>query len=172
MTRHGEVTSRINEQDHVRPQVIFPAVVTARDLTQNLFLYVLNNVLRAKRYGAQTTRTGRVHNHIVAVALADGEIFSNLLFTQRLHDALQEKDVFHPPDPVNLEIALDTAGQLIPKLLKEEGVVVDQLITGDELEKFLSDLNAINEEQESVTQFLSDAFDDSHAYHQAWVAKK
>lgn len=172
MTRHGEVTSRINEQDHVRPQVMFPAVVTARDLTQNLFLYVLNNVLRAKRYGAQTTRTGRVHNHVVAVALTDGEIFSNLLFTQRLYDALQEKDAFHPPDPLDIQVALETAGQLVPDLLQEEGVTIDQLLVGEELAALLDEMRTLSTDGEGVQQLLSDAFDDSHAYHKAWVAKK
>src|SRR6266478_10233197 len=37
MSRQGEVTSRINEQDHVRPGVIFPAIITAHDLSPNLF---------------------------------------------------------------------------------------------------------------------------------------
>jgi CRISPR-associated protein Csc2 len=73
-----DVTSRINEQDHVRPQVIFPSVLTVRDLTYPLFRYVLNNVLRTRRYGAQTTRTGRMENRLLALVLADGEIFSNL----------------------------------------------------------------------------------------------
>ena len=58
MSRQGKVTSRINEQDHVKPGVIFPAVITARDVTANLFRYVLNNVVRTRHYGAQTTRTG------------------------------------------------------------------------------------------------------------------
>lgn len=172
MTRHGEVTSRINEQDHVRPQVIFPAVVTARDLTHNLFLYVLNNVLRAKRYGAQTTRTGRVHNHVVAVALTDGEIFSNLLLTQRLYDVLQEKEAFHAPDPVGPEIALETAGQLVPDLLRQEGVTVDQLLVGKDLEVLLDEMRTLSADEEGIQELLSNAFDDSHAYHQAWVAKK
>jgi CRISPR-associated protein Csc2 len=172
MTRHGEVTGRINEQDHVRPQVMFPAVVTTRDLTESLFFYVLNNILRAKRYGAQTTRTGRVQNHVLAVVLTDGEIFSNLLFTQRLHDALSEQDAFRPPNPVDLQVALETASQLVPNLLQEESVTVDQLLVGDELETLLDEMRSISANREGMQQLLADAFDDSHAYHEAWVAKK
>jgi CRISPR-associated protein Csc2 len=172
MTRHGEVTSRISEQDHIRPQVVFPAVITARDLSQSLFLYVLNNVLRTRRYGAQTTRTGRVHNHVIAVALADGEIFSNLLFTQRLYDALQETKVINPPDPVDSQVALETARTLVPALLHEEGVTVDQLLIGDDLEALLVKMRALSAEEASIKKLLSDAFKDSRAYHQAWVAKK
>ena len=164
MTRYGEVTSRINEQDHVTPQVIFPSVITTRDLTYNLFLYVVNNVMRTKRYGAQTTRTGRMQNHIVAIALTDGEIFSNLLFTQRLYDALNEQ--IQPPDPVDPQLVVSAAQQLVPDLLKQDGVNVDQLLIGDELATFLNQVS-----NEDTKALLERAFDDSRAYHQAWIAK-
>lgn len=46
MSREGQVTSRINEADHVKPQVLFPTVITVRDATAALFEYVVNNVIR------------------------------------------------------------------------------------------------------------------------------
>lgn len=165
MTRHGDTTSRINEQDHVTPQVIFPSVITTRDLTSNMFLYVVNNILRTKRYGAQTTRTGRMHNHVVAVVLADGEIFSNLHFTQVLYDAL--KDQITPPDPVNPQAVIAAAQQLIPGLLKEDGVKVDQVLMGDALSTFLRTVNEMD-----LKTLLEQAYADSLAYHQTYVAKK
>jgi CRISPR-associated protein Csc2 len=171
MTRHGDVTSRINEQDHVQPQVIFPAVITTRDLTENLFHYVVNNVLRARRYGAQTTRTGKLHNQVVAIALTDGEIFSNLLFAQRLYDALIEADAINPPDPVNVTAACSAAETLVPELLAEDNVVVDQLLMGEALQGFLAELTARTADDTGMKQLLGDAFVDSRAYHEAWVAK-
>ncbi|MDJ0528012.1 MAG: type I-D CRISPR-associated protein Cas7/Csc2, partial [Microcystis sp. M53600_WE12] len=77
-TKLGEVTSRINQQDHIRPQVFFPSIVTLKDPTEASFLYVFNNILRTRHYGAQTTRTGRVRNELIGVIFADGEIVSNL----------------------------------------------------------------------------------------------
>jgi CRISPR-associated protein Csc2 len=171
MTRHGEVTSRINEQDHVQPQVIFPAVVTTRDLTQNLFTYVLDNVLRARRYGAQTTRTGRLHNRVVAVAMTDGEIFSNLLFTQRLYDALVDAGAINPPDPVDPDVAFKAAQSLVPGLLREDGVVVDQLLIGDGLEALLAGMAVFSTDNDKLKALLTNAFGDSQAYHEAWIAK-
>jgi len=171
MTRHGEVTSRINEQDHVGPQVIFPAVVTTRDLTESLFRYVLNNVLRTRRYGAQTTRTGRMQNHVLAVALTDGEIFSNLYFAQRLYDALMSKKAINPPDPVDVRAALEVAENLVPDLLREDGVVVDQLLTGKDLAALLSEMQALAGEDAKLKALLAAAFADSRAYHAAWIAK-
>jgi CRISPR-associated protein Csc2 len=166
MTRYGEVTSRINEQDHVTPQVIFPSVVTTRDLTENLFLYVLNNILRTKRYGAQTTRTGRMQNHIVAVVLADGEIFSNLLFTQTLYDTLKGQGKINPPDPIDPQDAIAAAQEILPHLLKSDGVKIDQLLMGDELNALLDEVGTMD-----VKTLLEKAYADSRAYHQAWIAK-
>jgi CRISPR-associated protein Csc2 len=171
MTRHGEVTSRINEQDHVTPQVIFPSVVTTRDLTESLFLYVLNNVQRAKRYGAQTSRTGRLQNHIIAVALTDGEIFSNLLFAQKLYDILQEAGKINPPDPVDVQASLSAAQEVVPGLIREDGVVIDQLLTGYELQNLLDEITAIRRDESRMKELLNKAYADSLAYHQAWVAK-
>lgn len=171
MSQRGDVTSRINEQDHVLPQVIFPSVLTTRDLTLPLFHYVLNNVLRTRRYGAQTTRTGRVENRVVALALTDGEIFSNLKFTQRLYDALLAQNAINPPDPINPELALTTAAQLVPTLLQEDGVVVNQLLTGDALNAFLRTIANRAATEEGMQQLLQSAFDASRAYHDAWLVK-
>ncbi|MBN1887857.1 MAG: type I-D CRISPR-associated protein Cas7/Csc2 [Thermoflexales bacterium] len=169
MSRKGEVTSRINEADHVRPQVIFPAVITVRDVTTALFEYVLSNVLRTRRYGAQTTRTGTLSNHILAIALTDGEIFSNLKFTQALHDAL--KDSLNPPDPVDITLALAQAGRLIPGLLKADGVAVDQLLMGDQLAATLTGLRERFDDEAGAKALLQAAFADSRAYYHAYVAK-
>jgi CRISPR-associated protein Csc2 len=170
MSRHGTVTPRINEQDHVQPQVIFPGVVTTRDLTEPLFLYVLNNVLRTRRYGAQTTRTGRLRNQILGIVLADGEIFSNLLLTQRLYDCLKDAGAIHPPDPVSVEAAMEAAETLLPELLQEDNVRVDQLLMGDDLAAMVHKMAARGGDGE-VQQLLSHAFADSSAYHETWIAK-
>lgn len=169
MSRAGEVTSRINEADHVKPQVLFPAVVTLRDLTAPLFRYALNNVLRTKHYGAQTTRTGGMENHLLAIALTDGEIVSNLRFCQALYDALRDR--LNPPDPVDPAAARTAAARLIPELLREDNVTVDQLLLGDELSAFLADFVAETSTEAGVRALLDAAFTDSRRYHQAYIQK-
>lgn len=69
MSRNGEVTSRINSQDHILPQIFFPSIVTLKDPTEAGFIYVFNNILRTRHYGAQTTRTGRVRNELIGIIL-------------------------------------------------------------------------------------------------------
>ncbi len=168
MSRRGIVTSRINEQDHVRPQVIFPSVITVRDATLPLFRYVLNNVARAKRYGAQTTRTGTMTNHILGIALTDGEIFSNLRFTQALHDALDAEGKLKLPDPVSIADALDAASALVPELLKRDRVSIDQHLSGEALQAALA---ALPNDDAAVKSFFAAAFVDSRAYFDAYIKK-
>ena len=171
MSRKGEVTSRINEADHVRPQVIFPAVITVRDVTSALFEYVLSNIMRTRRYGAQTTRTGTVSNHLLAIALTDGEIFSNLKLTQALYDALKVRGALNPPDPVDITTALAEAGRLVPALLKADGVVVDQLLMGDELAATLAGLRERVDDEAGAKAMARAALADSRVYYQTYVAK-
>jgi len=170
MSREGTVTSRINEQDHVKPGVLFPSVITVRDVTVNLFRYVMHNVLRTRHYGAQTTRTGAMTNHLIAIILADGEMFSNLKFTQRLYDALQERGALQPPDPVDMPTALEVARALVPQLVAEDGVAIEQQLEGEELDAMVRDVRAADGNQ--VRQWLQDAFTDSRAYYERWIAKK
>lgn len=174
MSRQGEVTSRINEQDHITPQTLFPSVMTVRDLTSPLFLYVLNNVLRTTRYGAQTTRTGKVHNHLLAIVLADGEIFSNLHFTQRLYDVLADSDALRPGQPVSVQRTLDAAGSLIPTLLREEHshVALRQTLMGEDLRGFLEEMRERTCSEDGMQELLQAAHRDSSAYFGSYIVKK
>ncbi len=165
MSKRGVVTSRINQQDHVKPQVFFPAVITTRDLTTNLFFYVLNNIMRTERYGATTTRGGTVKNHIVAIILSDGEIFSNLLFTQRLYDELQPEGT----DPVRVGDAIAAAERVIPVLLREGSTRQGQVLIGDELAEYLQ-----SRRESAADEFhavLQRATDECKAYFAANIDK-
>lgn len=167
MSREGQVTSRINEADHVKPQVLFPTVITVRDTTAALFEYVINNVIRTKHYGAQTTRTGGIANHILAIALTDGEIFSNLKFCQKLYDEMA--DAIQPPAPVNVTLAREKAAMIIPTLLQEDGVTVDQLLVGESLRNWLTEFSNRLSNANSMRQLLQTAFSDSHRYYETYI---
>lgn len=172
MSRQGELTNRINEQDHVRPQTLFPAVITVRDLSAPLFRYVMANVLRARRYGAQTTRTGTMTNHLVGIVLADGEIFSNLHLTQRLYDALDARGHINDMEPVPVDAAIESAQMLVPQLLEEDRVMCTQTLVGDELTSVLSTLGEQMRGEQTMRALLQEAADASRVYHARYVQKK
>jgi CRISPR-associated protein Csc2 len=168
MSRAGETTSRINTQDHVKPEVFFPSIITLKDPTEAGFLYVLNNILRTKHYGAQTTRTGKMRNMVLAVILADGEITSNLRLTQRTYDLLRDK--LRPPDPLLEEEVKQAMDKALTELVQDDGVRY-QIIRGDHLKKVLTEVDAILSE-EVLSRLLEQAFRESKAYFDTFIGVK
>jgi len=170
MSRKGETRSSFGEQDHVLPQVFFPNVVTIKDPTESEFIYVLNNILRTKRYGAQESRTGKVENHVVGVVFADGEIFSNLKFTQALYDILLDgKDELALP--LHASEVLQAADTAIPKLLEGDGVVYS-LRQHAELKDTLDEIAAITTDETRLKALLAQAAKETEAYYSTYIAKK
>jgi CRISPR-associated protein Csc2 len=157
MTRGSNTTNRFSEQDHVIPEIYFPSIVTVRDPTQNTLAYVINNIRRTKRYGAQTTRTGQVSNQIVGLVFADGEIFSNLKLVQAMHDVL-EKNKSHSVDLAMVQ----TANELI----KQDGVIYT-FVAKDELETLLSTLDNTFTNEDSLKTFLSNLYSETKIYANA-----
>jgi CRISPR-associated protein Csc2 len=154
MSRGGDTTSRINSQDHVTPQTFFPSIVTIKDPTEAGFLYVLNNLLRTKHYGAQTTRTGRMRNLALGIVLADGEITSNLRLTQAVYDLLIERQQILLPDPIQEEYVAQAINDALPELLKEDGVAYEP-IQGESLQNLLNEVSALTQNETSLKSLLT-----------------
>ncbi|KAM3099027.1 type I-D CRISPR-associated protein Cas7/Csc2 [Phormidesmis sp. 146-35] len=170
MSRNGEVTSRINSQDHILPQVFFPSIVTLKDPTEAGFLYVLNNILRTRHYGAQTTRTGRVRNELIGVVFADGEIVSNLRWTQKIYDLMIEKNQIQDPDPLNEDHVVHAAQAAMTQLMGEECIHHTNLME-EELQSLLSEVKAITGDETQLKAMLTQANAESMAYAQKYIFK-
>ncbi len=167
MSQQGEVRSSFGEQDHVVPQVFFPSIITIKDVTVNSFAYVLNNVLRTKRYGAQTTRTGRLSNRIVGAVFADGEIFSNLKFTQAIHDRLADNNNETPLNPTKV---VQTAKSATAALLKDDDVNY-HLLDGENLQQLLGIVKSVTTDEEKLHQFLQEANTETQEYSKRVIQK-
>lgn len=170
MSRKGEVTSRINSQDHILPQVFFPSIVTLKDPTEAGFLYVFNNILRTSRYGAQTTRTGTIRNELIGVVFADGEIVSNLRWTQKIYDLLSDRQQINLPDPLDEDMALTAAIDAIRDLISQEYVCHTDLI-GDAFKPLLSEVQALISNESRLIELLTKANAESSNYAQTWILK-
>ncbi|WP_414526649.1 type I-D CRISPR-associated protein Cas7/Csc2 [Nodularia chucula] len=164
MSEKGEMRSAINELDHILPEVSFPTVETLRDPTLEGFLYVLGNLMRTRRYGAQESRTGTMTNHIIGIVLCDGEIFSNLHFTQALYDALK-------PD-INAPIVdiLTQASQVTTNLLNQEPIRKTQVITGSQLTDLLGEVAAIYQDETQLRETLTTLYQQTQTYAQTYGA--
>lgn len=170
MSEKGTVTSRINQQDHIRPQVFFPSIVTLKDPTEASFLYVCNNILRTRHYGAQTTRTGRVRNELIGVVFADGEIVSNLRWTQAIYDAMKGNGTLHSPDPLDEDDVTAAAKSTLSNLMTEEFIVHTDLI-GDSFKSLLDEIKTLTGNEESIKAVLAQADKESKAYFTQYVEK-
>lgn len=170
MSRNGEVTSRINSQDHILPQTFFPSIVTLKDPTESGFLYVFNNILRTRHYGAQTTRTGRVRNELVGIIFADGEIVSNLRWTQAIYDLLIQRSQIQLPDPLNEDHVMKAAEETILQLMAQECIPHTDFL-GDALQPLLTEVKAITSNEIQLRALLEQANLESTAYAQKHIFK-
>ncbi|MFM6622114.1 MAG: type I-D CRISPR-associated protein Cas7/Csc2, partial [Dolichospermum sp.] len=150
------------------PEISFPTVETLRDPTFEGFLYVLGNLLRTRRYGAQESRTGTMSNHIIGIVLCDGEIFSNLHFTQALYDSL--KPDFHSPIADIIKKAIEVTNNL----LNNEPVRKNQVIMGAQLTDLLTEVSAIYQDESQLKSTISTLYQQTKAYAETFgaVAKK
>lgn len=151
--KEGATKVSFGSQDHVVPQVFFPTVVTLRDPIYEGFLYVMGNILRADRYGAQDSRTGKVHNHLVAVVFTNGEIFSNLRFTQAIYDTLKEENQWS--EPLNRDHVLAAGLKTFTSLMSTEPVVKQKDWVSSALQSLLSEVTALYQDEKKTRELLT-----------------
>lgn len=161
MSEDGKMKTALGEQDYVLPQVYFPSVVTIKDPTEAEFIYVLNNILRTRRYGAQNTRTGAVENMVVGVVFADGEIFSNLELTQAVYDQLPVEQ--RVKTPLQREAVREAIEAVVPALLSEDGVVAT-LFAGERLAMLLQETRQITSDEAHLREVLTKANAEAQRY--------
>lgn len=166
----GKTRSSFGEQDYVVPQVFFPSVVTLRDPTYESYLYVLGNLLRTERYGAQETRTGRMHNHLVGVVFSNGEIFSNLRFTQGMYDVLRAGG--HTDDLLERGAAVSAALETYQTLIQQEPVTRDTTFIGPEADSLRAEVTALYSNGEQSAEMLRTLDTATRAYAKQYGAGK
>jgi CRISPR-associated protein Csc2 len=158
------VRSSINELDHVLPEITFPTVETLRDPTFEGFIYVLGNLLRTRRYGAQESRTGTMVNHLIGIVLCDGEIFSNLQFTQALYDALKD-DLNAPISDIQVK-----AAEVATHLLDKEPVRKSQVLLGADLTSLLAEASSIYQDEALLQTTLVTLYQQTQTYAETYGA--
>lgn len=166
----GTTTSRINSQDHIRPQVFFPSIITLKDPTEANFLYVFNNILRTSRYGAQTTRTGTMRNELVGVAFADGEITSNLRWTQAIYDLFPVSEL-KSLDPLNEDDVMDHAKAAMKSLLDGEPIVKTPFMD-DTFDALLKEVKTLTSNETTLKSILQQADKEAKNYAKKHIKGK
>ena len=128
----GKVSSSIGTDEYVKPQAVFLDMETVKDLTVGEFQYVLGNVFRSSRYGAISSRIGKVQNELLGVVFSDCELFSNLELTQATYDALLNNglDLDFPITKPKVHAAAQQAvAQLMPRVVGRITILPAETIT-------------------------------------------
>lgn len=134
--------------DYVSPGVVFPILETLCDGTWESFLFLLRNILATKRHGAIVSSGGVMEKRVVAIALTNAEIFSNLRLTQLLYDEVGEgKDV-----PFS-ELA-ERLGNIIPQALAQEPCQTPVVLTGAALQTFLEEVMETFRDPTKLTEVM------------------
>jgi len=126
----------IREPDFFEPGTLFPSVITLRDATPEELAFVLGLTAKNKRYGATTSRLGRVNNHILGVYTGSEEGPANLELTRETLQRLRVSSDYESLEDVVTTSAHDPdviAGHLTDTF--------DERIEADDL-----DLDRVSEE--------------------------
>src|SRR5947209_2714357 len=103
----GVAGSAFASRENVLPQIFIPTVETLLDVTTTEFTYVLGNILKTTRYGAESNREGFIRNHVLGVYFSDVELFSNLELTQQYYDVIAETTGGNLPDYLSADQFVD-----------------------------------------------------------------
>ena len=132
----GEASSSIQEDEYVKPETLFIDMQTLKDLTATEIRYALANVLRSRRYGAISSRLGKMRNAIVGAIFSDCELFSNLELTQSVYDRLGSDGRQFPLD--ENKVKLEVAGAVAD--LSNEVIGNVQPVANAELTELISEI--------------------------------
>ncbi|MDX2137016.1 MAG: type I-D CRISPR-associated protein Cas7/Csc2 [Chloroflexota bacterium] len=150
----GTASTSIGTDEYVKPGSIFLDMETLRDLTREEFVYVVGNVLRSTRYGAISSRIGKVQNRIAGIIVSDCELFSNLELTQAVFDVLRQGD--EPPFPLRLETVATTAyDQSVSLAASIPGRV--GILSNDEVAQLVSEVTGIFQDEGTLRATLERA---------------
>ncbi len=138
--------------EYVKPETVFLEIETFKDMTPGEVRYTLGNVLRTTRYGAISSRIGKVKNVLVGVAFSDCELFSNLELTQAVYDRLKG-------DSDELEFPLDVDG--VVDAARETARALSQRVVGrvtwlsdEEVDNLVNELINLYRDEEQLVQIL------------------
>ncbi len=160
-TSAGVVPGAYSHRENLMPEVFIPTVETLVDVTKEELIYVMGNILKTTRYGAESRREGFIRNHILGVYFSDVEVFSNLEMSQLFHDALNTTDSI--PEDLSL---CDFVDNLVPVMNKciEKALGRITMMTDQEVLELIHDIGVIYSNQKYLTGFLKELNETSTSY--------
>lgn len=116
----GNPSTALNTSEYIKPGVHFLDVITLKDVTADELRYIIGNILFTSRYGAVSSRVGRMENQILGVFGSITELPSSLELVQATYDVLG-KPLEHP---LNTNQLITASKQVITNWQNKRGVSV------------------------------------------------
>ncbi len=150
----GEASTSLGSSEYIKPETHYIDIQVLKDVTEKDFIYVLGNILRSTRYGAMSSKIGRVKNTIAKIVFSDTEIFSTLELTQAIYDDLSKNnnELDFPLKDDDILKSLESCSEI---MLKEELIGQYKSLSQDEMSKLKDEIKSVYQEPES---FLKDLY--------------
>lgn len=150
----GQASSSIQEDEYVKPETFFIDMQTLKDLTTDEIRYVIANILRSRRYGAISSRLGKMRNRLVGAIFSDCELFSNLELTQSVYDRLGPDSRQFPLYEKQVESeVIEAVADLSHKVIGNLQILEDKELAGliNEIQQTFASPTTVKSLLESIT---------------------
>jgi CRISPR-associated protein Csc2 len=132
----GKASTALNTSEYIKPGVHFLDIVTFKDVTADELRYALGNILLTTRYGAVSSRVGRMENQILGIFGGIAELPSSLELVQGIYDQLPADKREHP---LNTEALVAEAQNVIATWTNKRGISMQ--LSATELEELIADVD-------------------------------
>jgi CRISPR-associated protein Csc2 len=145
---NNKASTALNTSEYIKPSVHFLDVVTLKDVTADELRYIVGNILLTSRYGAVSSRVGRMENQILGIFGGIAELPSSLELVQSVHDAFTTsgKALEHP---LETQAIADVTKQVISGWTNKRGVSVK--LSDAEVSELIADVDRHWSEDERAT---------------------
>lgn len=155
---NGKPSNALNTSEYIKPGVHFLDIVTLKDVTADELHYALGNILLTSRYGAVSSRVGRMENQILGLFGGIAELPSSLELVQAVYDNLKSAKV--PLEhPLKTSVLIAETQRVLSAWTNKRGIFMQ--LSQAELDTLLADVdrNWSLEEQETFLKRLDSSYE-------------
>ncbi|MFP4653647.1 MAG: type I-D CRISPR-associated protein Cas7/Csc2 [Phormidium sp.] len=154
----NKASTALNTSEYIKPGTHFLDILTLKDVTADELRYALGNLLLTTRYGAVSSRVGRMDNQILGVFGGMVELPSSLELVQGVYDHLRQENVTleHPLDS---KILTQATEEILNTWTQKRGISMK--LSSDELNNLIEDIDRhwSLEEQANFLKRLDESYE-------------
>lgn len=134
----GTASTALNTSEYIKPGAHFLDIVTFKDVTADELRYAMGNILLTSRYGAVSSRVGRMDNQILGIFGGIAELPSSLELVQGVYDKLiaDKKAIEHP---FNTDALVSVTQSVIANWTNKRGISMQ--LSLDECDALIADVD-------------------------------